>query len=110
MSNAKHTRGPWVQRGEDILDTDGNCIVTNGKRSSALLGTHGLKERQKVDAENLRLIAAAPELLDALKNANELLTQLMPGVKHIVLQDFGFVNQTLLDVSAAIAKAEGVTR
>jgi hypothetical protein len=50
------------------------------------------------------------ELLGALENADKLITQLMPGVKHIALQDYGFLNDTLLANTAAIRKAKGETK
>jgi len=53
------------------------------------------------------LAAAAPELLRALENADKLITFLLPGIKYIVLQDYGFLNNTLLDNRTAIAKAKG---
>ena len=47
------------------------------------------------------------ELLKALKNADKLISQLMPGIKHIALQDYAFLNNTLMANTAAIAKATG---
>jgi hypothetical protein len=55
---------------------------------------------------NAHLIAAAPELLQALENADKLLTLLLPGVKHLVV-DIGFLNATLNANRDAIAKAKG---
>lgn len=49
--------------------------------------------------------SVVPELLAALINADKLITQLMPGIKHIVLQDYGFLNETLLANTRAIARA-----
>ena len=48
------------------------------------------------------------ELLLALQNANKLLTILMPGVAGLVIQDFAFVNNTLLQTTAAIHRAGGI--
>lgn len=97
MSEAKHTPGLWVLRGEDVRDSDGVCIVTNGKRSVSALGKFGYAERQKVDAANLALIAAAPELLEALKTAEELLADICVNGE----------TPELANIRAAIAKAEG---
>jgi hypothetical protein len=57
-------------------------------------------------AELRRLHEVNQELLSALKDADALITQLMPGIKHIALQDYGFLNDTLINNRAAIAKAE----
>lgn len=41
-------------------------------------------------------------LFKALVDADSVITQLMPGVKHIALQDYGFLNDTLMNTTAAI--------
>lgn len=48
----------------------------------------------------------APRLLAALKNANELITQLMPGAKYLAIQDYGFLNTTCIDSVDAVRQAE----
>lgn len=55
MSNTKHTPGPWHTDGKDVW-------VENG------LNVDQASITRRVDTEaNARLIAAAPELLDALQ-------------------------------------------
>jgi hypothetical protein len=61
----------------------------------------------KADARAVLEGCAVPELLEALKNADKLISQLMPGIKHIALQDYAFLNNTLMANTAAIAKATG---
>ena len=71
------------------------------------------KARSAIDcidaaAELRRLHEVNKQLLSALKDADALITQLiMPNIKDIVLQDYGFLNNTLLNNRAAIAKAQG---
>lgn len=98
-----HTPGPWVE-GESHETSVQIWSVLAKKTVARVECLLGDQKRLRAD---VRLIAAAPELLEALVNANKLLTQLMPGVKHIALQDYGFLNSTLMQVTAAIAKAEG---
>jgi hypothetical protein len=68
MSNAKHTPGPW-EIGPDF-DNDGTREVPIGHRLKSgfvltvAVALGGLKGQQ----ENARLIAAAPELLEALRD------------------------------------------
>lgn len=59
MSEAKHTPGPWeIRRGYDtIIDSIGPCIPEEYAGSAWL----------KLSEADARLIAAAPELLEALK-------------------------------------------
>ena len=55
-----------------------------------------------------QIVVSAPEMLSALVNASEVLTllwHLMPGIKHLAPQDYGFINDTLMQVTAAINKA-----
>ena len=103
---SKHTPGPWVidwnMSRLDIFSADATTLVSTLRRSAL---SSKMDETAKANA---RLIAAAPDLLEALRNADKLITQLMPGVRHIALQDYGFLNDTLMANTAAIAKATGV--
>lgn len=83
----QHTDGPWTVSASDPLD--GSRVVHIGTASAAVV--------QYENAEaNARLIAAAPELLAALKAVNS---------------EFYPIGDALTDtaklVRAAIAKAEG---
>jgi hypothetical protein len=73
----KHTPGPWhvlVENDEDVFTT--RTIISDLYRSRNLsevaLCTTG-SFCDDVEAANAKLIAAAPELLDALVIANEIL-------------------------------------
>lgn len=59
MSTSKHTPGPWLL---DMADGTG-WICTNGGRS----GFEPLAHLSDVSDADARLIAAAPELLEALR-------------------------------------------
>ena len=115
----RHTPGPWypvpalfpdfTRPGKDIsgwtiatVPTQEEIQETSGDPTIA-----GIWGNSSQDRANAILMAAAPDLLVALKNANKLLTQLLPGVKFIVLQDYGFLNDTLIHADATIRKAEG---
>ena len=53
---SQHTEGPWIADGAQIFTSDTNVAQANGYRI----------DRETV-AANARLIAAAPELLEALE-------------------------------------------
>jgi hypothetical protein len=58
-------------------------------------------------AEELRrLVALNQQLLKALKDSDKLIEQLMPGVRYIALQDYAFLNDTLMANTAAIKAGE----
>ena len=104
MSKQKHTPGPWRWWIDDI----GNEIFLIDSQKDSILGptfeingkTGSVALRCDVTRANARLIAAAPELLDALK-----------ALLGLTLSDNG--NQSAAAVEdmarAAIAKAEGAT-
>jgi len=86
MENTKHTPGPWeVQIG---IDPTGFACYFIGRISRPFIS------RAEEEA-NARLIAAAPDLLSALEQANEML-------KYI-----GGCQDTVDKASKAISKAKG---
>lgn len=112
-----HTPSPWLVRFEpDDLDSSASDLRVLDSRSLdhpqgpltiAVINVAAHAPHLAEPLANAALIAAAPELLAALQNADKLITQLLPGVKHIALQDYGFLNDTMLANRAAIAKATG---
>ena len=56
------------------------------------------------DDADAALILAAPDMLEALRNAENVLAEIIVGRLHIVGQ---FDSQALAKIRAAIAKAEG---
>ena len=116
----KHTPGPWTidwyECRADLKDVKAKTAKRVGEvlwRVPTSIGpvssgeNHWAGLHLDVSEDDARLIAAAPDLLEALRNADKLITQLMPGIRHIVLQDYGFLNDTLIANTAAIAKATG---
>jgi hypothetical protein len=83
---SKHTPGPWVQRKGELKGSDGNNVCVWG------LGLAHCS-RDAVAEANARLIAAAPDLLEALKEI----------VQRNEIQHWFNLDQA----RAAIAKAEG---
>lgn len=96
-TQAKHTPGPWFIRKAN----PGNCdLYQEGYGAIADFMVDGPNE--KMDAEavaNAHLCAAAPDLLEALIRATNLLRQ--SGYEA------GVYNSAIDQADAAIAKAEG---
>lgn len=88
-----HTPGPWFVNG-DCVEADG----PEGPRDVTVAVVHG-HPHNTVRAANARLIAAAPELLAALKE----LVAYDDGSNEP--EDYGY--EVLQRCKAAIAKAEG---
>ena len=105
---SKHTPGPWIWVGTNRLPKS-KCYLYG--KECALVGAalEGFTE----NTADAALIAAAPELLDALKTLLafcEDLSKSNPGyMAKMVLQDYGQWNQAFIKAPAAIAKAEGTS-
>ncbi len=106
---AKHTAGPWTVLGVDCVDgmkfVDIECgeVATKSCRSIAYVRTaDGGDTVTEQDMANAHLIAAAPDLLEALKlfvRAEKMARDGNPPTGADELIELG---------DAAIAKAEGV--
>jgi hypothetical protein len=109
MSEAKHTPGPWewVAHGEY-----GYSALTNSVNSE-VLATGGFNDGdypvtwmgEEMSDADARLIAAAPELLEALVELSVIVESLLEVVPRITDID-SFTTQP---ARAAIAKATGKT-
>ena len=92
----KHTPGPWLIK---ELDSNGNCLIKVGGSTVAKACYLGGTEPAKANA---RLIAAAPELLQVVKD-------LMEELRLIRMKDTNAVYDPTVRIRAEIAirKAEG---
>jgi hypothetical protein len=88
---SEHTPGPW--RVEKFNDTKSWSIYANG-------GTHSLASIR--DAANARLIAAAPDMLEALTNALGWMERYAGDTNDLS----GELWRHISSARAAIAKAE----
>lgn len=95
IDNDKHTPGPWVSHAEVagvIYGQDGHQVCTTPRTT----------RRETERDANARLIAAAPELLSALR---ELVEAVAPAVGGLTLEDWAI--EPVAAADAAIAKATG---
>lgn len=99
MKDAKHTPGPW---GTDNYDSE-PYINTDGGETNIAMCFDLRDGRQKANA---RLIAAAPELLEAAKRVSRLCAEW--HIKEGISADAFAYTQNVIDMlSDTIAKAEG---
>lgn len=84
--SAQHTPGPWKTNGDPYVSTG------DGKHSIAFTDCRGISDAEA--KANARLIAAAPDLLEALKDCRR------------ALEVSGHTGELAI-VDAAIAKVEG---
>ena len=88
----KHTKGPWR------ISDDHFIVADKGEKYQNICRLNGM-DRHEASEANAMLIAAAPELLEALKAVESWMDD---------LQSINPFTQNLLDnVRSAIAKAEG---
>ena len=114
----KHTPGPWTAAGPGIRETAGKdprimvlhpdgvrLIATTHEGCTRPDGATICKDEQRANA---RLIAAAPELLEALRESETALTELLCSRElDSTRQPFHAVRDARDRMRAAIAKAEG---
>jgi hypothetical protein len=104
--SAAHTPGPWTTDpevgNEGVLGADGALVAD----CSIFLNPEFGKRTSKINRANAHLIAAAPDLLAALKTARECIAYCRKAHKDAQSGE-GFPVEMILD--AAIAKAEGRT-
>jgi hypothetical protein len=110
MSAPKFTPGPWVadMSGEcaNVRHPDGGLIA----QAAFLRGRMGWAGRRSADevGANVRLMAAAPELLEALSAINDCISY-SDTMQRWVLLGNERTRPALALVRAAIARAEGRT-
>jgi hypothetical protein len=99
---AQHTPGPWkVKAGTNAVLAGRKQICSHVNAASAL--PVNMLEDQEIAQANARLIAAAPELLDALQE----LTQIASVLEATCLGDSRAKENRMDRARAAIAKATG---
>ncbi|MDR8915832.1 hypothetical protein [Burkholderia multivorans] len=106
MSNAQHTPGPWkFSRWDEHGDTrfyvsqqDGAPYTPNYSDVATVIAETCSGERVRIQEANARLIAAAPELFEALN-----MIHLSFGGGNVIT----FSDRDIEQIGAAIAKAKG---
>lgn len=109
---SEYTPGPWVYQSNNNPSQD-DYVVFNPMLSNR----HELKTRvvaPKVCGKaNARLVAAAPDLLEALISAQKLINEALPkfdwGKSPLDANAIGLLNSVPGIINAAIAKATGET-
>ncbi len=104
MTTLKHTPGPWTRLTDDPSDESRfattSIIGSNDKYVLSQIDTRNSAEGNA----NLRLIAAAPELLEALKLLLVKQSFIEKNCDPLALKRIG---SAMPQIRAAIAKAEG---
>ena len=113
---AKHTPGPWVvlpeEADKDYLRIRGTRLSCRYKVANVhmprLWESHDvLRDRENAESwANARLIAAAPELLEALEEAENALADYIPTIERTGAS-LNYGHSVLKKARAAIAKATG---
>jgi hypothetical protein len=106
----EHTPGPW-----ELIWEDGKYGVigaTTDKKLVAIVGNNPHDGRNEIRKANAQLIAAAPELLDALTKAQQTIENaVMAGCDDPETMEYALEHHaTLINIRAAIAKAKGETK
>ena len=102
-TKTKHTPGPWTQHPYTLSTIVGDRgeQITHDIAHVCAIGSAG------TIAANIRLIAAAPELLEACKHAHASMIMLRTKFTGLLAPDFvTLVNVEIAECEAAITAAE----
>lgn len=100
----KHTPGPWYFHEQG--DANNYCLMRNDKRWVIAFQQNGeiWKEEQLANAT---LIATAPELLEALQKAKEIIERISSEYSLIAHKHSSYTNGEARIIESAIKKATG---
>ena len=94
---SKHTPGPWKW-----ISADRGSLLVKGDESAFILQTaKKVENRNGIDTPDAALIAAAPDMLSALRDALNCIYEMSKGCEDPV--DTGVIST----IEAAIARADG---
>lgn len=101
-----HTPGPW----QADMQGDGFWQIW-GRQSTPIVRIRPAyawweKEKQVELAANARLIAAAPELAEVLRDTLAVIDSLMPGIGYIAVEDYAKLNDVPLRARRILAKLD----
>lgn len=103
MSGSDHTPGPW----EAILWSEGRWIIKADARNVFICTREEFPSKPAESDANAYLIAAAPDLLEALRTLSDLVFGVGLGDEPDVYSDYDRLCDLQRSSRAAIAKAEG---
>ena len=95
MNESKHTPGPWYAKGEDIWNAD-EKMYGIARNFSAI-------SPSQTTRANAALIAAAPDMYEALQELSQLTADYYSEKVHT--PEYAFAR--IMTARAALAKAEG---
>lgn len=99
---SKHTPGPWKVKAHTILDQGGNTVA----QAHHPFYRRGDVEDTDPREANARLLAAAPELLDALYRLESVVTKaLAGGYNHQMAKYHVLAGEYARQARSAIARA-----
>jgi len=85
---SKHTPGPWLKAADNIKSRTADCVIVRLPAQTDCWGDEPTEQIERWDAD-AKLIAAAPELLEALEATVSL------------LENLGYFSDNSLTVAAA---------
>lgn len=98
MPDTQHTPGPWRPNGNTVEIANGMALRV---ATCTPIGTGYASKGREESRANARLIAAAPDLLEELKNCISLLESLRGSEAN----EDGMIDHQISEARAAISKA-----
>lgn len=92
--STEHTPGPWITSYDGSINTDAGTFICGFRWDSYKEFTEGN------NSANARLIAAAPDMLEALEDARQLVVNIL---------EIPETDDVVIGIDDAIAKARGTS-
>jgi len=97
---------PYFTKGTWVYAKEFDAVIVMRKNRFVPVADFGKIVQMEQDA-NGNLMAASKEMYTSLKACLDLIDKLMPGVRHIALQNYAELNEIPIAARRAITKAEG---
>ncbi len=101
-----YTKGPWEVTFPVVRASEDKYIIADVGNREHLPSSKIRKRPEDEERANARLIASAPELLEALKLFVQFFDEMPKGQLGRIVCDIGILNNAFIQSSKAIAKAE----
>jgi hypothetical protein len=96
----KHTPGPWKINPRASLH-----IVSNDNKTIASCSSSQNGDNLETEQANARLIASAPDLLEALQTTKKFFDKMPKGQFGKIVCDIGLMNDMFIQMEMALKKA-----
>ena len=104
---SKHTPGPWTASRDEMRKRYMDALYVHMEETQICEVTISVRGPTEEQTANAHLIAAAPDMLEALKNAQHAMRNTNVPTHQGMIPAFAYDHPMMASIRDAIAKAEG---